>query len=110
MTSPQNTNAGTVVPVVINPESIPVDSDLEADLEQIQQEAVAEQRQIEEVTQAKLVVARERIEKKQQEWKAKEEEARKVEEEEVQKWKEEEDKVIRDKALEEARKWLSKYT
>jgi len=65
---------------------------------------VAEQRQIEEVTQAKLVVACEHIKKKRQEWKVKEEEAWKAEEEEVQKWKEEEDKVIKDKALEEAQK------
>jgi len=36
MTSPQNVNAGTVVPVIVNPESIPVDSDSEVDLEQIQ--------------------------------------------------------------------------
>jgi len=63
---------------------------------------VAKQRQIEEVTQAKLAVACECIKKKQQEWKVKEEEARKWKEEEVWKQKEEEDKVIRDKALEEA--------
>ena len=44
MTSPQNVNARTVVPIVINLESIPADSDLDVDLEQIQQEAVAEQR------------------------------------------------------------------
>jgi len=50
------------------------------------------------------VAARERIEKKRQERKAKEEEAWKVEEKEVWKRKEEEDKVIRDKALEEAQK------
>src|SRR5882724_12302139 len=77
MTSPQNANAGTVVSVIINPELILVDSDSEADLEQMQQEAMAEQRRIEEVTQAKLAVAHERMEKKQ---KAKEEEAWKAEE------------------------------
>jgi len=54
------------------------------------------------------VAARERIEKKRQERKAKEEEAWKVEEKEVWKRKEEEDKVIRDKALEEARSGNSK--
>ena len=57
---------------------------------------MAEQRRIKEVTQAKLAAARERIEKKWQERKAKEEEE--------WKWKEEQDKVIRDKALEVARK------
>jgi len=50
------------------------------------------------------VAAHEHIEKKWQERKVKEEEAQKAEEEEVWKWKEEEDKVIRDKALEEAQK------
>ena len=104
MMSPQNITAGTVVPVVINPESIPVDSNSEVDLEQIQQETAAKQRWIKEVTQAKLVAAHEHIEKKWQEQKVKEEEAQKAEEEEVWKWKEEEDKVIRDKALEEAQK------
>ena len=44
----QNINAGTVAPIV-NPESIPVDSDLEEDLEEIQREAAAEQVWIEEV-------------------------------------------------------------
>jgi len=48
---------------------------------------MAEQRQIEEDSQAKLAVAHERIEKKWQEWK--------VKEEEEWKWKEEEDKAIR---------------
>ena len=67
---------------------------------------MAEQRQIEEDSQAKLAVAHEHIKKKQQErkakeeeeQKAKEEETRKADEEEVWKWKEEEDKVIREKA------------
>ena len=36
MTSPQNINTGTVVPIILNPEVILVDSDLEEDLEQIQ--------------------------------------------------------------------------
>jgi len=36
MAFPQNVNAGTVAPVIINPEAIQVDSDLEEDLEQIQ--------------------------------------------------------------------------
>src|SRR5882724_3733496 len=99
----QNINAGTVAPVV-NPELIPVDSDPEEDLEEIQREAAAEQAPIEEAAQARLAAARECIEKKR---KAKEEEARKVEEawkaEEARKveemWKEEEDKVVREKAL-----------
>ena len=102
----QNINAGTVVPIIINPEVIPVDSDLEEDLEEIQHKAAAEQKRIEDAAQAKLVVAHERIEKKwqerkvkeEEEQKAKEEEAWKVEEEKVQKRKEEEDKVIREKA------------
>ena len=116
MPSSLNINAGTVTPIVINPEAIPVDSDSEADLEEIQHEAAAEQKQIEEAAQAKLAAARERIERKQQEQKAKEEEARKAEEtwkaeetrkaeetqkaeeEEERKWKEEEDKVVREKA------------
>ena len=96
MSSPQNVNAGTVVPIVVNPESILVDSDLEVDLEQIQREAAAKQRKIEEVSQAKLAAACECIERKQQEWKPKEEEE--------WKWKEEEDKATWEKALEEARK------
>src|SRR5882724_10240458 len=107
MTSPQNANARTVVSVIVNPELIPVDSDSEVDLEQIQQEAAAEQRQIKEVTQAKLVVACECIEKKQ---KAKEEEVRKTEEEEGRKWKEEEDQVAREKALDESWKWQLKVS
>ena len=64
MTSPQNINTGTVAPIIVNPESIPVDLDLEEDLEQLQREAVAKQRQIEEEAQAKLVAARECIENK----------------------------------------------
>ena len=36
MTSPQNVNAGTVAPVIVNLEVILVDSDPEEDLEQIQ--------------------------------------------------------------------------
>ena len=47
-------------------------------------------------------MAHEHIENKWQEWKAKEEEE--------QKRKEEEDKVIRDKALEEAQKWQLKVS
>ena len=44
MTSPQNVNAGTVVPIIVNLELILVDSDSEEDLEQIQKEVAAEQR------------------------------------------------------------------
>src|SRR5882724_6692971 len=99
MSTPQDINAGTIVPIVINPEAIPVDSDLEADLEEIQHEAAAEQKWIEEAAQAKLTAACEHIEKKQQErkareeeeWKAKEEEMWKAKEEEAWKRKEEED-------------------
>ena len=36
MLSSQNINSGTVAPTVVNLESIPVDSDLEEDLEEIQ--------------------------------------------------------------------------
>ena len=97
MSSSQNINAGTITPTVINPESILVDSDPEEDLEQIQRKVAAEQRCIKEEAQARVAVAHEHNEKKHQEQKAKEEEERKR--------KEEEDKVIRDKALEEARKW-----
>jgi len=43
MSTSQNINARTVVPAVVNPESFPVDSDLEVDLKEIQREAVAEQ-------------------------------------------------------------------
>jgi len=43
MSSSQNVNAGTVVPSVVNPESVLVDLDLEEDLEEIQHEAAAEQ-------------------------------------------------------------------
>ena len=96
MTSPQNINTGTVAPIIVNPESILVDSDLEEDLKQIQWEAAAEQRRIEEESQARVAAAHECNEKKHQEQKAKEEEEEKL--------KEEEDKVIRDKALEEAQK------
>ena len=83
----QNINAGTVAPI-INPESIPVDSDPEEDLEEIQCEAA----------QVKLAAAHEHIKRKQ---KAKEEEeAQKAEEvwkaEETR--KAEEDKVVREKA------------
>jgi len=97
MTSPQNVNTRTIAPIVINLEVIPVDLDTEEELEQIQWEAAAEQRCIEEEAQARLVAAHEHNEKKCQEQKAKEEEE--------QKWKEEEDKAIREKSLEEARKW-----
>ena len=110
MSSAQNINTGTIVPIVVNPEAILVDSDPEEDLEEIQHEVVAKQKQIEEAAQDKLAAAHKRIEKKRQEWKAKEEEKWKVKEEEAQKQKEEEDKVIRDKALEEARKWQLKVS
>ena len=102
MTTPQDVNTRTSI--VVNQESIPVDSDLEVDLEEIQHEAVAEQKRIKEAAQAKLAAACEHIEKKRQERKAREEEERKAkgeekwkaEEEEAWKWKEEEDKVIRE--------------
>ena len=77
MSSPQNVNARTIVPV-INPESYLVDLDPEEDLKEIQCKVVAEQRCIKEAIQAKLVAACERIEKKRQEWKAREEEEWKV--------------------------------
>src|SRR5882724_1338972 len=100
----QNINARTVPPIV-NPESIPVDSDPEEDLEEIQCEAAAEQAWIEEAAPAKLAAARECIERKR---KAKEEEARKAEEEEARKVadvrKVEEDRVAKEKASEESRK------
>ena len=83
-----------IVPTVINPESVQVDSDLEEDLKEIQHEAAAEQAQIEEATRAKLAAARECIEKKRQERKA--EEVRKAEEA----WKVEEDWVAKEKASE----------
>ena len=51
------------MPVIVNLEAIPVDSDPEEDLEQIQQDAVAKQSCIEEDTQAKLAAARECNEK-----------------------------------------------
>ena len=113
MSSSQNVNMGTVVPAVVNPESVLVDSDPEEDLEEIQREVAAKQVQIKEAAQARLAVACKHIEKK---WKAKEEEEQKVEEarkaeeackveevwkveeEEEQKWKEEEDQVVREKA------------
>src|SRR5882724_8775100 len=107
MSTSQNINARTVAPVV-NPESVPIDSDPEEDLEEIQREAVAEQARIEEATRAKIAAAHERIEKKCREQKAEEawkaEEARKAEQEEERKRKEEEDRVAREKALEESRK------
>src|SRR5882724_9036369 len=83
----QNINTGTVVPIA-NPEMIPVVSDPEEDLEEIQCKAAAEQVQIEEAAQAKLAAAHECIERKrkakdEEVWKA--EEARRAEEEEV--WK-----------------------
>src|SRR5882724_2112999 len=103
MSPSQNINAATIAPVAINPESIPMDSDPEQDLKEIQHEVVAKQAQIEKAGQARSAAAQEHIEKK---WKVKEEEAQKVEEawkaEEVWKveetWKEEEDKVVREKA------------
>ena len=113
MSSSYNINTATVVPVIVNLESLLVDSDPEEDLEEIQHEVVAEQARIEEAAQEKIAVAPKRIEKKQQEWKVEEawkaeekwkvEEARKAEEiwkvEETQEveetWKEEEDKVVR---------------
>src|SRR5882724_10286825 len=100
----QNINARTVAPIV-NPESIPVDSDPEEDLEEIQCKAAAEQARIEEATKGKIAAAQERIEKKR---KAKEEETRKAEEirkaEEEEVWKvvdvrkAEEDEVLWEKA------------
>ena len=104
MPSSQNIIARTVTPTVVNLESVPVDSDPEEDLEEIQCEAAAEQAQIEEVTRAKIAMAHQHIEKKRRECKAEEaqkaEEAWKVEEEEEWKRKEEEarkaeeDKVV----------------
>ena len=99
MSASQNVNARTVAPTVINPESVPVDSDPEEDLEEIQHEVAAEQAWIEEATRAKIAVAHERIEKRCQERKV--EEAWKAEEDEEWKRKEEEDWVAREKALEE---------
>jgi len=96
MSSSQNINTGTITPVIVNPESIPVDSDPEEDMEQIQREVAANQRHIEEESQAKVAVACECNEKKCQEQKVKEEEERKQ--------KEEEDKAMREKDLEEAQK------
>ena len=55
------------MPIIINLEAIPVDSDSEVDLEEIQCEAVAKQKWIEEAAQAKLAAAHECIEKKRQE-------------------------------------------
>ena len=101
MSTSQNVNARAVVPTVVNLETVPVDSDLEEDLKEIQREAAAEQARIEEAAQARLATAHECIEKK---WKVKEEEARKaeearkVEEEEERKRKEEENRVVREKA------------
>ena len=88
MSTSLNINARTVAPTIVNPESVPVDSDLEEDLEEIQRKVVAEQAQIEEATRAMIAVPHERIEKKDWEWKAEEEEH----------W------VAREKALEESRK------
>ena len=113
MSLPHNINAETFAPVVVNPESIPVDSDPEEDLEEIQREVVAEQRQIEEMAQAKLAAAHECIEKKRkvkEKEARKAEEVRKVEEEEGWKWKEEEDQVAREKALDESWKWQLKVS
>src|SRR5882724_9504619 len=105
MSTSQNINARTVAPTIVNLESVPVDSDLEEDLKEIQCEAAAEQAQIEEVTRAKIAMAHQHNEKKRRECKAEEaqkaEEAWKVEEEEEWKWKEVEDRVAREKALKE---------
>ena len=91
MPSSQNIDTRTVTPTVINLETVPVDSDLEEDLEEIQCKVAAKQARIEEATRAKLAVAHEHIEKKHREWKAEEaqkaKEARKAEEEEVAKEK-----------------------
>ena len=101
MPSSQNIDTRTVTPTVVNLKTVPVDSDPEEDLEEIQCEVAAEQAQIEEATRAKLAAAHECIEKKRREWKA--EEARKAkevwkeEEEEEQKWKEEEEWVAKEK-------------
>ena len=103
--STQDINTGTIMPIIVNPEAILVDLDSEADLEEIQHEAAAKQKRIEEAAQAKFAAASKCIGKKQlerkvreeEEQKAKEEEMRKVEEEEAQKLKEEEDTVIREK-------------
>src|SRR5882724_11387371 len=103
MPSSQNIDTRTVTPTVINPESVPVDSNLEEDLEEIQHKVVAEQARIEEATRAKIAAAHKRIEKKCWEQKAEEarkaEEVRKAEEEEERKRKEEEEQVAREKAL-----------
>jgi len=45
MSSAQNINTGTIVPVVVNPESIPVDLDLEEDLQEIQHEVALSRRE-----------------------------------------------------------------
>src|SRR5882724_6656822 len=101
MSTSQNINARTVAPVV-NLELVPVDSDLEEDLKEIQCKAAAKQAWIEEAMKAKIAAAHEHIEKKRRERKV--EEARKAEEEEERKQKEEEarkaeeDKVVREKA------------
>ena len=44
MSSAQNINTRTVVPIIVNPEVILVDSDPEEDLEEIQRKAVAKQK------------------------------------------------------------------
>ena len=64
MSSSYNINTATVVPVIINLESILVDSDPEEDLKEIQCEAAAEQAQIKEAAQAKIAAACEHIKKK----------------------------------------------
>src|SRR5882724_11607218 len=83
MTTPQDVNTWTSI--IVNLETIPVDSDSEVDLAEIQCEVAAEQKWIEEAAQAKLAAAREHIEKKWQERKVREEEEWKAEEEEMQK-------------------------
>src|SRR5882724_8640274 len=101
MSTSQNVNARTIVPTVINPETVPVDSDLEEDLKEIQCKVAAKQARIKEAAQARLAVACECIEKKRkakEEEARKAEEARKVEEEEERKRKEEENQVVREKA------------
>jgi len=108
MPSSQNIDARTVTPTIVNPESVPVDSDPEEDLEEIQHEVAAEQARIEEAMRAKLAAAHERIEKKHRERKAEEaqkaEEAWKAEEEEEWKRKEEEEWVAKEKAMEGSRR------
>ena len=104
MSTSQNVNARTIVPTIVNLELVPVDSDLEEDLKEIQCKVAAEQAQIEEATRAKLAAAHECIEKKRQERKA--EEVRKAEEA----WKVEEDWVAKEKALDESWRWQLKVS